>query len=206
MNNPDSTLSKNTPQATFTSRYADPSHPASSGNLVSLVTGGKINPPPIGPLALLGGRKEDIAASRGMGGLRRMGLGGGLGARGGIGGRRGGLGGLGLLAQSIADARRSSGQHNFGTGSGMTQPMNAGDIRGQREVMMSDPRGFDQRTSAYPQDYAQAYPQDYAQAYPQAYRRQGLGGTGPRSGVGPLGGVKKLLKQVSLMMLSVAVL
>ncbi|PLN85050.1 hypothetical protein BDW42DRAFT_191133 [Aspergillus taichungensis] len=41
MDNPDSTLSQG-PPPTFTSRYADPSHPASSGSLISLVTGGHI--------------------------------------------------------------------------------------------------------------------------------------------------------------------
>ncbi|KAK7421576.1 hypothetical protein QQX98_002043 [Neonectria punicea] len=43
---PDSTLSQ-VPQPTFTSRYADPNHPASSGSFRSLVTGGRINPPPM---------------------------------------------------------------------------------------------------------------------------------------------------------------
>jgi hypothetical protein len=33
-------------QPTFTSRYADPNHPASNGNLISLVTGGIVNPQP----------------------------------------------------------------------------------------------------------------------------------------------------------------
>ena len=41
MDNPDNTLSQ-VPPPTFTSRYADPSHPASSGSLISLVTGGHI--------------------------------------------------------------------------------------------------------------------------------------------------------------------
>lgn len=40
--NPDSSLSTGTPQ--FKSRYADPTHPASSGSLISLVTGGKVDP------------------------------------------------------------------------------------------------------------------------------------------------------------------
>ncbi|KAH7146810.1 hypothetical protein B0J13DRAFT_664440 [Dactylonectria estremocensis] len=43
---PDSTLAQ-VPQPTFTSRYADPNHPASSGSFRSLVTGGYINPPPM---------------------------------------------------------------------------------------------------------------------------------------------------------------
>ncbi|KAJ5126516.1 hypothetical protein N7448_007295 [Penicillium atrosanguineum] len=40
--NPDSHLSQG-PKPTFTSRYADPNHPASSGDLIALVTGGKSN-------------------------------------------------------------------------------------------------------------------------------------------------------------------
>jgi hypothetical protein len=39
--NPDSHLSQG-PKPTFTSRYADPNHPASSGDLIALVTGGKV--------------------------------------------------------------------------------------------------------------------------------------------------------------------
>ena len=41
MENPDSALSKS-PKPTFTSRYADPSHPANSGSLIALVSGGHI--------------------------------------------------------------------------------------------------------------------------------------------------------------------
>ncbi|KAF7556456.1 hypothetical protein G7Z17_g1448 [Cylindrodendrum hubeiense] len=43
---PDSMLAQG-PQPTFTSRYADPNHPASSGSFRSLITGGRINPPPM---------------------------------------------------------------------------------------------------------------------------------------------------------------
>lgn len=67
--NPDSLLAQ-TPKHTFRSRYADPNHPAASGNLISLITGGHINPAPHsagfgGPGVYL-----DLAtrARRGMGG------------------------------------------------------------------------------------------------------------------------------------------
>ncbi|KAF6231305.1 hypothetical protein HO173_010448 [Letharia columbiana] len=40
--NPESSLSTGAPE--FKSRYADPNHPASSGSLISLVTGGKVDP------------------------------------------------------------------------------------------------------------------------------------------------------------------
>ncbi|KAF7867504.1 uncharacterized protein EAF02_009695 [Botrytis sinoallii] len=70
--NPNSFLSTG-PKEKFTSRYADPNHPASSGNPWSLVTGGKFNPP----------MGKDLMAAR-MGGQ-------------GFGGRGGGLGGLGAV-------------------------------------------------------------------------------------------------------------
>ncbi|KAJ5908467.1 hypothetical protein N7495_001149 [Penicillium taxi] len=59
-----------TERVPFKSRYSDPNHPANSGSLISLLTGGAINPPP------LGGR------------LGGGGLGGGL-RGGGLGGRAG---------------------------------------------------------------------------------------------------------------------
>ncbi|KAB8290187.1 hypothetical protein EYC80_011056 [Monilinia laxa] len=42
MENPTSSLA--TPKPQFSSRYSDPNHPASSGSLISLITGGHINP------------------------------------------------------------------------------------------------------------------------------------------------------------------
>jgi hypothetical protein len=41
--NPNSSLAQN-PSTGFASRYADPNHPANSGSLVALVTGGALNP------------------------------------------------------------------------------------------------------------------------------------------------------------------
>jgi hypothetical protein len=64
--NPGSALAK-TPKPSFTSRYADPNHPANSGSLISLVTGGYINPP----------RRKGVL---GLGGLRGS-LGGGYDSR-----------------------------------------------------------------------------------------------------------------------------
>lgn len=60
--NPDSMLAVG-PKPEFTSRYADPNHPASSGNLISLVTGGHINPP----------SRRDMMMQRGQGGFRGFG-------------------------------------------------------------------------------------------------------------------------------------
>lgn len=71
--NPNSFLSTG-PKEKFTSRYADPNHPASSGNPWSLVTGGKFNPP----------MGKDLMAAR-MGERGFHGRGGGLGGLGGLG-------------------------------------------------------------------------------------------------------------------------
>ncbi|KAM3085687.1 hypothetical protein ACMFMG_002753 [Clarireedia jacksonii] len=75
---PDSVLSTG-PKEKFTSRYADPNHPASSGNPWSLVTGGHFNPPTLNEL---------IQVGRGNGG-------------GGFGARSGRLGGV----QNLLSAR-----------------------------------------------------------------------------------------------------
>ncbi|KAH8430969.1 uncharacterized protein LDX57_008631 [Aspergillus melleus] len=54
MENPTSDLNK-APKPEFTSRYADPSHPASSGSLMGLVTGGHITGDQIRPMRGRGG-------------------------------------------------------------------------------------------------------------------------------------------------------
>jgi len=51
--NPNSSLVSQTSTTGFTSRYSDPNHPASSGSLVALVTGGK-----------LGGRKLEMRSAK----------------------------------------------------------------------------------------------------------------------------------------------
>ncbi|KAJ9410548.1 hypothetical protein DTO045G8_1454 [Paecilomyces variotii] len=95
--NPDNMLAQG-PKPTFTSRYADPNHPANSGSIVSLLTGGYINPPSLGGGGLGGGGgrglRRGLGSGGGFGGGR--GLGGGFGGGGFGGGRRpgGGLGGL----------------------------------------------------------------------------------------------------------------
>ena len=76
--NPDSVLVQG-PKAEFTSRYADPTHPASSGSLVSLVTGGHINPPSLRELrgGATGVGERGIGMGRGPWGGRQMGYGSG---------------------------------------------------------------------------------------------------------------------------------
>jgi hypothetical protein len=53
--NPGSSLAVPGPETQFASRYSDPNHPANSGSLISLVTGGFIDP---------SGRKRDKRAAR----------------------------------------------------------------------------------------------------------------------------------------------
>ncbi|GAD98541.1 hypothetical protein ANI_1_2086014 [Paecilomyces variotii No. 5] len=74
--NPENMLSQG-PKPQFTSRYADPSHPASSGSLVSLLTGGYVNPPPLAERRKSRGRFRDGRDGFGVhGNLGRFGDGG----------------------------------------------------------------------------------------------------------------------------------
>ncbi|KAL2012543.1 hypothetical protein VTN00DRAFT_68 [Thermoascus crustaceus] len=129
---PDNTLSKG-PKPTFTSRYADPDHPASSGSLISLVTGGYINPPPLG--GGMGGRGLGRGfgdGESGRGGLLGRGIGGGAPGRGlGGGGRSSGrreqgLGALGALGgglrKSLGQESRDSQGGRLGAGFGGSSP------------------------------------------------------------------------------------
>jgi hypothetical protein len=84
---PDSNIANAVPKPTFKSRYADPNHPASSGDIVALLTGGAYQTPARG----FGADTEGMG--RGRGGFGR-GRGGGFG---GFGGRGGGGGGLPIL-------------------------------------------------------------------------------------------------------------
>ena len=73
--NPDSVLAKSQSKPEFHSRYADPNHPASSGNPISLLTGGLINPAPGQPFGgRVGGRfGGGLGAGRFGGGFRGYG-------------------------------------------------------------------------------------------------------------------------------------
>lgn len=117
--NPDSMLAVG-PKPEFTSRYADPNHPASSGNLISLVTGGHINPPSRRDMMMQrgqggfggfggfgGGRMDAINARRGM-------MGGGLGGL--WGGRSGMMGHDPYQQQGVAGRRLSPGGQMGGYG------------------------------------------------------------------------------------------
>lgn len=86
---PDSVLTTSAPTPQFHSRYADPNHPASSGDLVSLITGGR--------LSNSGGLAGVISKVHGRAGLRGSSRNAGLGGRlgGGFGGNCSGRGGRG---------------------------------------------------------------------------------------------------------------
>lgn len=84
--NPDSMLAQGL-KPEFTSRYADPNHPASSGNLFSLVTGGHFNPPSRRDMMMQQGRSGFGGFGGGLGaiaGRRDMMMGGGFGGRAGM--------------------------------------------------------------------------------------------------------------------------
>lgn len=61
---PNSLLAQGT-DVKFSSRYADSNYPASSGSILSLLTGGYINPPPGGPLALIAKANDALGRGRG---------------------------------------------------------------------------------------------------------------------------------------------
>ncbi|KAL0260374.1 hypothetical protein SLS55_004060 [Diplodia seriata] len=111
--NPDSSLIKQKPE--FASSWADPSHPAYQGTLVTLVSGGKVPPRQRGVRGLAGvlggavsargGREGQYQSSEGRGGL--LGGRGPLAARAGAAGRgrEGLLGSRGLLGRGTAQGQ-----------------------------------------------------------------------------------------------------
>ncbi|KAK4043922.1 hypothetical protein C8A01DRAFT_12657 [Parachaetomium inaequale] len=106
---PDSNIANAVPKPTFRSRYADPNHPASSGDIVALLTGGAYQMPTRGP----GLGMERTGSWPGGFGLGR---GGGFDGRGGGGG--GGVPALGGLANAIGSRLVGSGQDARSQGEG----------------------------------------------------------------------------------------
>ncbi|KAJ9611130.1 hypothetical protein H2200_004313 [Cladophialophora chaetospira] len=107
--NPDSALAKLIgPTPKFTSRYADPNNPASSGNIWSLLSGGHFNPPD---------RRQMLAAQWSGSGGRGIGMGGfgGLGA-----------GRTGMMGGGLGGVRDTRVQMISGGGSGGRQQMMGG--------------------------------------------------------------------------------
>jgi hypothetical protein len=86
------------PKPTFTSRYADPNNPSNSGDMLALLTAGKLSMPKRGGFGIGAG---GLGGLRGFGG-RGMGMGGGFGGLGGnriamsYGSGMGGFGGRGM--------------------------------------------------------------------------------------------------------------
>lgn len=74
--NPESKMANMAPKPEFRSRYADPSHPASSGDLLAFVTGGKVSAGMArGQIQDAAGRglgRGPVAGMRGRGGMRDL--------------------------------------------------------------------------------------------------------------------------------------
>lgn len=145
---PDSVLSQ-TPKPTFTSRYADPNHPASSGSLISLVTGGHINPPTMqqglkgGLGGLLGGGRAGINGNQAYGG-RPGGLGGGLGVL----LNQGGGGSYDRGGRGMSGRMRSEDRIEVQGGAGVDgQGYLQGYTQGQRDAGMYGGRGMNSQGS-----------------------------------------------------------
>lgn len=150
MKNPDSALSQGH-KPTFRSRYADPSHPASSGSLVGLLTGGHMT-----------GERLVQLRSGGIGTDRRRGL-----------------------------SRQSS----------ETPPLSLGGlaagIRAARfgRLPMEDPQGQDEMHREESYQHSPAHTSYGGQSVPGRGRGiRDLRQTGPLGS--PIGGIKKLLKEV----------
>jgi hypothetical protein len=200
--NPDSLLSQG-PKPKFTSRYADLNHPASSGHIVSLVTGGKINPPSLGQgggglLGLGGGGGRGLLGMRG----RRM--------EGGGGGGLLGLGGRGRMGMG-GDRYHNQEPHGYGgyTGGGRGGVMGGDGVAGRGGMGME---GYDNHGQALYQNqngYGNGQGMgmggydNHGQAPYQNHNGYGNGrgmGMGPGAGAGRgglLGGPGVLLKGVN---------
>ena len=196
----------------FTSRYADPNHPANSGSLISLVTGGAVNIPPI---------------QRGFGYGYGYGYGRGIG--GGFGGRGYGYGGgVAAIAEQraammgggvAAIAEQRAAMMGGGLGGGRMGMMGGGFGRGRMGMGMGGRMGMGPVQGNYSYCDDPNYPLDVnmnaqmaqqqqfmmqQQAQQMSYRGMG-GGMAGRGGIG-FGGipyeysapmlVQKLLKRV----------
>jgi hypothetical protein len=177
---PDNVLA-NGPQPNFTSRFADPNHPVNSGSLISLVTGGYINVPP------LGGKGGGLGG--GLGGGRGGGIGGGFGGLGGRGGFAGrGAGGLG---GGLGSGRGGRGGRGGLVGAGPLGLLN---------VLGEAVRGGGRQPASGPAQDASR--QDTQGRGAGRGLGMGMGASGPGSsplGGGPVGGIKKILKKVRSM-------
>ncbi|OAP63157.1 hypothetical protein AYL99_02384 [Fonsecaea erecta] len=137
--NPDSALAKlGGPKPHFTSRYADPNHPASNGNLISLLTGGKVSPPDL--REVVGGGRGSGGGIGGFGGRRGgpgMGMGTGMGIIGGH--RSGGMGERGGMALGGFGGGRLGGGWRGRMGYGQDQDQEYMMQRQQQDLQYRDP-------------------------------------------------------------------
>ncbi|KAL4899607.1 hypothetical protein BDW74DRAFT_163221 [Aspergillus multicolor] len=173
MENPTSALNM-APKPTFTSRYADPSHPAASGDLLSLVSGGYINRSEIRQ------RQRTPEGRRGIAGGRFSHLpGGNIGLR--------DLPGGGII-HAVASARR--GRHGRGA-EGQYEDLHYVDGYTQESGTV-----VDQEYQAHSQSQSQATPYgEYARSPrgPESSRGSRQRGRGGLVG-GAMGGAKKFLR------------
>lgn len=164
---------------TFTSRYADPNHPAASGNLISLVTGGKINPQSrTMNMPGRGGGLGGMGGMRGRGSSQRGGLDGGLGRSIGRGG-----GPVNMLVGALLD-RGSRGQ-SFGQSSHPQQQYK--EDQNDRQYVYSQGQS---KMSQPLQDRGHRMPGNDGDRFSLA--------NNPISNLNPLMGIKRILKQVCL--------
>lgn len=129
--NPDSKMANAMPKPTFKSRYADPNHAASSGDVIALLTGGHLQAPTLpgrgggggfgGFGGGLRGRDSDAAQRGGLGGIL-----GGMGSGSRLGGGRGGR------SQGEYDDNGRGGGMGLGRGRGLGGNREVGGFSGGR--------------------------------------------------------------------------
>ncbi|KZF24326.1 hypothetical protein L228DRAFT_237267 [Xylona heveae TC161] len=207
--NPESALAQNTPTPQFKSRFSDPNHPVNSGSLVSLLTGGYVNPPSLQQRRQA--RMESAYYGRG----------------GGLGGRRGpGLIGSVISAIGDASANRSSagGPSSSGPAAGTPAARASSSSRSPGPSSRNYPQSQSQSQSYDPDQPYDRYGYGFGYSYatgnnPDSSRRArrqalrdmrryrggpaldqdpaygGQYGSGGILGFSPIGGVKKLLGQ-----------
>ena len=188
------------PKDEFTSRYADPNHPSNSGSIISLATGGYVNPPPLGSQ-----RRDHMQGGGGfLGGV--LSGGGSQDAHQNTQAGRGGLLGSSLGRCADFEKRRGFGSRDrgallgrgglFGRGSGGTRgPGLLGGILGGRKDSTPTITPAASSQNSAPQEQGRPNPDRGASG------RLGLGGSSGNNGLigGGFTAVKKILGRVSLL-------
>jgi hypothetical protein len=187
------------PKPTFTSRYSDPNNPTNSGDMLALLTAGKLSMPNRGGF---GGSAGGMGSRGGFGGLGAFGMQSRFGMRGGFGGGMGSP-----LDQRMAMSYgRGMGGGFGGRGMGMggMGDMNQQQYPNQQYSGQMDPNqmGPNQQypnqqypNQQYPSPMNQQYPNQMSQRYPNqpmGPTQIGFGGTQMLAN-----GVKRILRHVS---------